>query len=94
MAERPCNNCGSWVDDNDDDHICQPSAALDGYRGPTFSETDTIANLTEEQLQLLERSDGSWVVEFIKTRSIFDAESVRLLLELGKIEARRRLETR
>ena len=57
----------------------------------TFTESDSIDNLKEEQLKHLSMTDESLVVFFLKENTVFDSNQIRLLLELGKIEATRRL---
>jgi hypothetical protein len=57
-----------------------------------YSESDKIDTLTAEQLDLMARSEPSFVTRFIADRSTFDTHRIRLLLELGAIEAKRRLE--
>lgn len=56
-----------------------------------YSEQDTVANLSKEQLELMAKSEHDWVVSFIEERTLFDVHRIRLMLELGAIEAKRRL---
>ncbi len=55
-----------------------------------YSKNDTLDGLTLDQLDLMARSDPSFVVRFLDENSGYDAHRIRLLLELGAIEAKRR----
>jgi len=57
----------------------------------TFHHTTTTANLTENQLIALSRSDNSWLLRAIEKYTILDTEKIRLVLELGIESARDRL---
>lgn len=58
----------------------------------TYTADTTIEALTAEQLDLMARSQHDLLVGFLKQRSVFDAHRIRLLIELGVIEAGRRLQ--
>ena len=58
-----------------------------------YSTTDSTATLTKQQLELITESDHDFVIDYLKTRTRFDAEKIRLILELGCIEAKKRLST-
>lgn len=58
----------------------------------TFSATDTVDALSEEQLELMANTQHDILVHYLETMTRFDAHRVRLLLDLGVIEAKRRME--
>ena len=58
----------------------------------TYTKEDTIDSITEDQLELIANSDGSFLLGFIEERTIFDVNRIRLMLELGAVEAKRRVE--
>ena len=59
---------------------------------PTFSKSDKLESLSAEQLKLMGDSDPIFVVGFLESSSVYDVHRVRLLMELGAIEAKRRFE--
>jgi len=58
----------------------------------TYNKTDTIDSVTKDQLELIAETDSVWLLNFIEDRSIFDVHRIRIILELGIIEAKRRVE--
>lgn len=52
-----------------------------------LSAEDEVDTLTTEQLEWLSGTDPHYVIEHIARRTIFDPQSIRLLLELGSIKA-------
>jgi hypothetical protein len=56
-----------------------------------FTENDTTDNLSDEKLKILADSNNSLLLACLE-KSIFDVERIRLLLELGIIEAKHRLQ--
>ena len=58
----------------------------------TYAEHDSVESLTEDQLALMSTSDHGLFIRFIKDRPNFDIHRIRLLLDLGVVEARRRLD--
>lgn len=57
----------------------------------TYSKPDSIDRLSDDQLELMANTDNHILVLYLETKTHFDAHRVRLLLELGAIEASRRL---
>ena len=49
-------------------------------------------SLTEDQLELIVRSKPDWLLDYIEANTIFDMHQIRLILEMGMIEAQRRLD--
>jgi hypothetical protein len=58
----------------------------------TFSATDSVDSLSAEQLELMARTQHDILVHYLETKTHFDVHRVRLLLDLGVIEAKRRRE--
>jgi len=56
-----------------------------------YTEHDTPESLTEDQLKLLSESRPDWVLDYLSENTIFDIHSIRLLLEIGKNEAKKML---
>lgn len=57
-----------------------------------YTKTDTIDSIDDEQLELIASSDSYWLLSYIEEKTIFDVNRIRLMLELGAIEAKRRME--
>ncbi|GBG14555.1 BolA family transcriptional regulator [Novimethylophilus kurashikiensis] len=57
----------------------------------TYSACDTLDSLNSEQLELLSKSQCDLLIVYLAERTHFDAHRIRLLLEMGAIEASRRL---
>lgn len=62
------------------------------YEGVNYSSSDTVDGLSEGQLELIINSDNSFLISFLVDRTRADAHRIRLMLEMGQIEARRRRE--
>lgn len=61
------------------------------YEGVEYSKGDTINALTKEQIDLLAATDCGILIHCLRSRpGHFDVERIRLLLELGAVEAKRR----
>lgn len=58
----------------------------------SYTAQDMVETLSVEQLDLMARSDCDWHISVIEDTTLFDAHRIRLLLELGRVEANRRLE--
>ena len=58
---------------------------------PKFTSADTPDNLSEEKLRLCAGTKPEWLIEHLKRISIFDAERVRVLMEMGIAESGRKL---
>lgn len=56
-----------------------------------YTKEDTIDSLSTEQLVLMANSDHQTLIQYIEENTIFDAQRIRLLLEMGAEEAKRRL---
>ena len=56
-----------------------------------FDANDRADSLSHEQLDFLSNTDDSWVIEFLKRETRFDENQIRLLCEMGRNEAKRRL---
>lgn len=57
-----------------------------------YTKTDTIDSIDAEQLELIASSDSSWLLSYIEDKTIFDVNRIRLMLDLGAVEAKRRVE--
>lgn len=57
-----------------------------------FNESDTIGGLSKDQLSLMARSDHEFLICYLEDRTILDAHRIRLLIELGVIAAKQKLE--
>lgn len=55
-----------------------------------YRPTDTPDSLSVAKLELIARTDSAHLLYFLSEKTLFDAERIRLMLELGAIEARRR----
>ena len=57
----------------------------------TFTETDTLDTLSRAQIDLLANSKPEIFIMCMRSNpGYFDIERIRLLLELGRVEAQRR----
>lgn len=68
------------------------STALLERQADTYSKYDTVDSLTDAQLDLIVRTRNDHFLCWVGERSIFDVERLRLMLEMGAVEAARRLE--
>lgn len=57
-----------------------------------YRSTDTIDELSAEQLELIVRTESDLLLRVIGDTTLFDVQRIRLMLELGQVEAKRRLE--
>lgn len=57
-----------------------------------YRSTDTIDALSYEQLALIVRTESDLLLRVIGDTTLFDVQRIRLMLELGQVEAKRRLE--
>lgn len=58
----------------------------------TFKKRDKIDDLSAEQLELIVRTQSDILLMHLAQRTIFDVQRIRLMLELGAVEAKRRLD--
>jgi len=56
-----------------------------------YKSTDTIDGLSVEQLELIARTESDLFLRVIGDTTLFDVQRIRLMLELGIFEAKRRL---
>ena len=59
----------------------------------TYKKDDTIESLSVEQLELIAATQSDLLLVFLEKRTLFDVHRVRLMLDLGVVEAVRRLES-
>lgn len=57
-----------------------------------FEESNTIDDLSKEQLSVMARSDHGFLIWYLEDRTILDAHRIRLLFDLGVIAAKQKLE--
>ena len=57
----------------------------------TFNSADSEDSLTKEQLDQLSKTDSYFVIGFLKQESRFDENQIRLLCDMGRTEAKRKL---
>ena len=76
------------------DHADSASVSTDllGRKAVEYAKSDTIDALTADQLDLMARSEHDLLVFYLGERTVLDVHRIRLLLDLGKIEAKRRLD--
>jgi len=60
----------------------------------TYTQADSIDALSNEQLELILRSENDVLISWLEENSIFDSHRIRLMLDLGAVEAKRRLSER
>jgi hypothetical protein len=58
---------------------------------PDFKYSDTKDSLSREQLEFLSETDSDFVIRFLKSETRFDENQIRLLCDMGRAEATRRL---
>ncbi|WP_320838477.1 hypothetical protein [Zhongshania sp.] len=58
----------------------------------TFTESDTIETLSSEQLEMMSKTDHSWLIDYIASATRFDAHRIRLMLEFGQDAVKRKME--
>lgn len=58
----------------------------------TYTETDKKEDLDAGQLELMTKSDHSFLIDYLQHNTRFDAHRIRLLLELGQVKAKDMLE--
>lgn len=57
----------------------------------TYEPSDRIDALSPSQLDLIARTDNGILLRYLELNTIFDVHRIRLMLELGAVEARRLL---
>lgn len=57
-----------------------------------YSKDDTVETLSREQLELIARTDSDILLRVLADTTIFDVHRVRLMLDLGVVKAKRRLD--
>lgn len=57
-----------------------------------YTKSDTIQTLTPEQLDLMAKTDSSLLIGYLERNTIFDVHRIRLMLELGASDAKRRFD--
>ena len=58
---------------------------------PDFNNNDSEELLTKEQLEFLSETDSDFVIRFLKSETRFDENQIRLLCDMGRTEAKRKL---
>jgi hypothetical protein len=71
--------------------MTEPTPQHLAYAPVSYRPTDTPQSLSSAQLRLLAHTKPDLLLYFIKERTAFDAEGIRLLLEMGIEAARARL---
>ena len=56
-----------------------------------FNNDDSEESLTKEQLDHLSKTDSDFVIRFLKRETRFDENQIRLLCDMGRTEAKRKL---
>lgn len=57
-----------------------------------YKSTDTIDGLSVAQLKLIARTENDLFLRVVDDTTLFDVQRIRLMLDLGIVEAKRRLE--